>query len=185
MRSPKSLRTSCRHRSMPGGETRRGDDRPVLDVERVGIHVDRREAPGKLGCGEPMGRRSAAIQQARVGQREGASADRRHPRAPCRGVAQGAERGGRRRVEATVARYEHGFGRRHRRQAHGSLDRKAGGRRHCPGLDRAGSRLVQRPLLVPGEREDLGGRREIEGDDWLNAKQRDTMWARTGHLAEI
>ena len=74
-----------------------------VDVERIGVDRDRREAPRQLAGPGPVRRRPAAVEQAGVGEREGAGADREHAGAAARGGAQGGERLRRRRLEDRAA----------------------------------------------------------------------------------
>ena len=159
-------------RREPGG----GEDAPVLDVERVLLDVDRAEPARQLVGREPMGSGAPAVEQARVGERERAGADRCHAGAASGSGAQRVEHGVRRRVEdLDVAGNEDRVGSRDRLQPRDAADRKAGGGGDAPRPRGTGLELVQRPVIRPGEREHLGGNGEVERDDGLEAEQRDPM----------
>ncbi|MDT4854454.1 hypothetical protein FQZ97_887580 [compost metagenome] len=59
-----------------GAHPRRGPYRALLDEDRVGVDLDRREALLERVAHGPVGRRAAALEQAGLGQQKGAAADR-------------------------------------------------------------------------------------------------------------
>ena len=68
---------------MPGGDAGRRPDVAVAHEDRVGVDLDVGVAARELGAGGPVRRRAAAVEQAGLGEQEGAGADRGDPaRAP-------------------------------------------------------------------------------------------------------
>lgn len=108
---PWSRRTRCRHRSSAAALPHGGEDGPVVDVEDVRVHLDRRMAGGEdVGVG-PVGRGPPAVQETGRGQHERARAQGRHPGTGLVGgpyrVGQG---GGRCHVDVRPAGDDHEIG---------------------------------------------------------------------------
>ena len=76
-----------------GGQPGGREDVAVVDVEDVGVDLDRRELPRELVGEGPVRRRAPAVEQAGVGEDERARADRHHARAPGVGGGERVERG--------------------------------------------------------------------------------------------
>jgi hypothetical protein len=73
---------------MPAANPGGGDDWAVFDEERLRSNANPRKRRRKLGGITPVSRHAAIVQQARLGEDEYASADRCHPRATSRRIAQ-------------------------------------------------------------------------------------------------
>lgn len=73
-----------------------------VDVERVGLDLDLREAGGEFGGHPPVGGRPPAVQQPRLCEHEGAGADRDNAGAASVGLPDRVKHGGRGRFPAAL-----------------------------------------------------------------------------------
>ena len=115
-----------------------------------------------------------------MGEREGAGADREHAGAARGGGAQRRQRRLRRRLEdAGVAGDDDRVGPAQRLEAGLRGDPEAAGRAHRGAVERAGRELVERLAAGRGaQREGLRRRREVEGDEAVEAEGDDAVHGR-------
>ena len=158
---------------------------PFVDVERVGVDLDRREAPGQLPRPGPVGGGAATVEQAGVGEREGAGADREHAGAAAAGGAQGGQGlRGRRLEQGGVAGDDDRVGPAQGAEPGLRADPEAAGGADLGPADRAGREPVQRLAARPGRQpERLRRRRQVEGDESVEAERDHAVHGR--NLADI
>lgn len=164
----------CERQVHASGDAGRGPHVAVAHVDRIGVHLDGRVAPGEGVADGPVRRRTPTIEQAGFGQHERAAAHAGHVPAPLRGPTQPCE-------QSSVG---HRSGRPIAADDHEDVDAASHGCEVAVGHDRDARRRAHRrsvggddPNRPPGEREDLGGTGEVqalealEGDDHDHARQ--------------
>ena len=183
--TPKSLRTTCRLRSMPALSPAEVSTAPssTKSASRSTATAGKRAASSAAQAQWVAARRPSS--SAGVGEREGAGADREQPGAAVGGGAQGVEQSrGRRLEQRRVAGDDDRLGPLQGAEVVLRGDPEAAGGRDRGAVDRAGGELVVRLAAgAGGEAERLRRRGQVEGDDAVEAEGDDAVHGR--NLANI
>lgn len=149
----------------------------VVDVEDVRVDRDRRVPPGQLLGPEPVGRRPQPVEQPRLGEREGADADRGDPRPPpCRRSQRREHRRRRRRERILDPGHDDRVRLRERVEPMRRADREQPSAGEDTRPRRADERPIGRPpVLQPHPPEHVERCREVGRHDPVEREHGDDM----------